>query len=902
MKKRVLALILASVITLTNGNIAFAAEADNENTTDTMVMEEAVGESTQPKPEEDLESEEPEEVAEDDPAEKEDVDVTNTVTAEENEEVNTTNTVVTAEKIEESVDTTSESTENITVETPEDVPEQGAATSGNYGVNMGDNIKWTFDEKTGTLTLYGNGEMYDLPDSEYAPWYSLKKDIKKIVVGNGITSIGTDAFYNMVQATDIVIPESVTVIKECALQGCESIKEVHLPDTIIAIGTNAFQFMNSCEGFYINSPSSQTTYHTENGVLFNGSTLICYPQSKTDTSYVIPYGTQIVKSWSFTNPKYLTTVYIPETVVKTGGDSFANKKHKMTNPMTFWVSTKGNCTMNKGTFSSLPSGSKVKVKTTELMDKLKNSTLEDDATTVELYQQNNNYDNYNAMKHGYADKSKQITSDTIHLFGVHQDAATDCVTWKSSDPSVAAIVIPEAYMGDDTKDHIRYNEAETSCSGGYVKGGTKPGTATITVTREDKKELFSFTVKNVVPTTSTEIYHQADGKQQVLGNSLCIHTGKSDTVRLQTVPELTTALAEKVTWTSSDSSKVSVKASGTYNEEATLSRKAAGDVTVTAAMMDENGKEIKKTFQVIGDKSTEYWYAIVDDDDRVWVTDSAPVEPKVEVRDSNSNAVLREGIDYTLSYRDNFLPQGENDWWGYVTIYPIGAYNGNPSIENAFVICRSEQPDDTDNPKNPDTNQKKDDNQNTSDSKKPQNSSTTNNLKKQKITKVSSAYKKSVGQSFTLKPKAKGKITYKTGNKKVATVNSKGKVTIKGTGKATITVTAKATSTYSKSVKKITVYGVPKKPEMKKLTAGKKKFTVQWKKDKKADGYQVQYSTDKKFKKNVKSVNVSKKSTKATVKKLKKRKTYRVRVRSYKKINGKKYYSGWGKVKSVKVK
>ena len=41
MKKRVLALILASVITLTNGNIAFAAEADNENTTDTMVMEEA---------------------------------------------------------------------------------------------------------------------------------------------------------------------------------------------------------------------------------------------------------------------------------------------------------------------------------------------------------------------------------------------------------------------------------------------------------------------------------------------------------------------------------------------------------------------------------------------------------------------------------------------------------------------------------------------------------------------------------------------------------------------------------------------------------------------------------------------------------------------------------------------
>ena len=887
MKKRVLALILASVITLTNGNIVFAAEADNENTTDTMVMEEAVGESTQPKPEEDTESEEPEEVAEDDPAEKEDADVTNTVTTDK------------TEKREENIDNTT--SENITVETPEDVPEQGAATSGNYGVNMGDNIKWTFDEKTGTLTLYGNGEMYDLPDGEKAPWRKdFRQQVQHIIIKDGITSIGTKAFYVLDKVVDIRIPNSVKIIKKGALQGCESIKELRLPNALVGIGENAFAFMDECTEFRIDN--SETSFHTNNGVLFYDTTILYYPQNKTGDAYSIPYGTQMINDYAFSNPRNLTSVYIPETVVKTCGSSFFNKHNFMTKPVAFTFNTTASCFMQQGTFRNMPTGSKVRVKTQTLYEQLLNETLTDcgaEGTTAEIYSQGSSHDNYNAMKDRYADASKKVESNQITLFGMHQDAATDCVTWSSSDPSVAAVVVPVVKF-EDLKNRIYYNEAETSCSGGYVKGGTKPGTATITVTREDKKESFNFTVENVVPTISTELYHHADGKQQVLGNSLCIHTGKSDTVRLQTVPELTTALAGKVTWTSSDSSKVSVKASGTHNENATLSRKAAGDVTVTAAMKDENGKEIKKTFQVIGDKSTEYWYAIVDDDDRVWVTDSAPVEPKVEVRDSNSNAVLREGIDYTLSYRDNFLPQGENDWWGYVTIYPIGAYNGNPSIENAFVICRSEQSDDDDS-KNPD-NQKKDDNQNTSDSKKPQNSSTTNNLKKQKITKVSSAYKKSVGQSFTLKPKAKGKITYKTGNKKVATVNSKGKVTVKGTGKATITVTAKATSTYSKSVKKITVYGVPKKPEMKKLTAGKKKFTVQWKKDKKADGYQVQYSTDKKFKKNVKSVNVSKKSTKATVKKLKKRKTYRVRVRSYKKINGKKYYSGWGKVKSVKVK
>ena len=850
MKKRVLALILASVITLTNGNIAFAAEADNENTTDTMVMEEAVGESTQPKQEEDTESEEPEKVAEDDPAETETVAVT-------------------------SIDTTSE---NITVETSEDVPEQGYTKSGTYG----ENITWNFDEATGTLTFSGSGDMADTPAGEFTPWEkNFRTEVKHIIINDGITNIGMNAFYTIEKAEDIYIPQSVTVIKGGALQGCKSIKELRLPNSLTNIGVKAFFFMDSCKGFYIDNP--QTGYYTEDGVLFGNRTLITYPQGNERTSYRVPYGTEKLERLAFTNTPYLQTVYIPETMTKLDSQMFYNDSSRsvhMRNPLYIYFLTAGKTVdMNGSVFQALPSGSKIYVKNQESCNQLNSGSAFTNKEDVkaEVYQQTEPYSAYEALKKTYANGTYRLNSGRTTLFryeAADAPTARDTTAWTSNNTDIA--ISPDGM--------------------GYITGGTKPGTATITVTREDKKDSFSFTVVNVVPTTSTELYHQADGKKQVLGNSLCIHTGKSDTVRLQTVPELTTALAGKVTWTSSDSSKVNVKASGTYNENATLSRKAAGDVTVTAAMKDENGKEIKKTFQIIGDKSTEYWYAIVDDDDRVWVTDSTPVEPKVEVRDSNSNAVLREGIDYTLSYHDNFLPQGENDWWGYVTIYPIGAYNGDPSIENAFVICRDEQPDDS---KNSDDHQKTDDSKKTPDS---QNPSTTNKLKKQKITKVSSTYKKSVGQSFTLKPKAKGKITYKTGNKKVATVNSKGKVTVKGTGKATITVTAKATSTYSKSVKKITVYGVPKKPEMKKLTAGKKKFTVQWKKDKKADGYQVQYSTDKKFKKNVKSVNVSKKSTKATVKKLKKGKTYRVRVRSYKKINGKKYYSGWGKVKSVKVR
>lgn len=891
--KRVLTLLLAAAVTFSNGSIVFAAESSSTEYTETTGMEAAVGEEVQQSEEQmqdektetgtDTEKpEEPEEVLESTEENPED---------NENKEAVTENLTETEEQLQAAV----------VPEEIEDVPAQGASTSGNYGVNMGDNITWNFDGSTGTLTLSGSGEMYNLSPGEGAEWHAYYDKVKRIVINKGISSIGTNAFYGLDQAESIDIPDSVKTIYPGALQGCDGIRELHLPNSLTGIGDDALLFMNECTEFHIDKP--ETSFYTKDGVLFNNTTLLYYPQNKMGDSYSIPYGTQIVEDDAFTNPRNLTSVYIPETVVKTCSSSFENWHNFMTEPVAFTFNTTASCFMQQGTFRNMPTGSKVRVKTQTLYEQLLNETLTHcgaEGTTAEIYSQGSSHDNYNAMKDWYADASKKVESNQITLFGMHQDAATDCVTWSSSDPSVAAVVVPVVKF-EDLKNRIYYNEAETSCSGGYVKGGTKPGTATITVTREDKKEFFSFTVENVVPTTSTELYHHADGKQQVLGNSLCIHTGKSDTVRLQTVPGLTTALTNGVTWSVSDPSKVSVKAEGNYHEKATLSRKAAGDVTVTAAMKDENGKEIKKTFQVIGDKSTEDWYVLVNDGDRVWVTDSTPVKPIVVVRDSKGT-VFKEGTDYTVQYQDNYLPDGKAAQGVYVYVTPIGSYVGNPVLTGLLSLCRGEQTDDTDNPKNPDTNQKKDDNQNTSDSKKPQNSSTTNNLKKQKITKVSSAYKKSVGQSFTLKPKAKGKITYKTGNKKVATVNSKGKVTVKGTGKATITVTAKATSTYSKSVKKITVYGVPKKPEMKKLTAGKKRFTVQWKKDKKADGYQVQYSTDKKFKKNVKSMNVSKKNTKATVKKLKKGKTYRVRIRSYKKIDGKKYYSGWGKVKSVKVR
>lgn len=94
-----------------------------------------------------------------------------------------------------------------------------------------------------------------------------------------------------------------------------------------------------------------------------------------------------------------------------------------------------------------------------------------------------------------------------------------------------------------------------------------------------------------------------------------------------------------------------------------------------------------------------------------------------------------------------------------------------------------------------------------------------------------------------------------------------------------------------------------KKVKVASAKAGKKSVKVTWKKVKGIKGYQIQYSTNKKFKKGNKTITVkSAKLTSATIKKLKSKKKYYVRMRTYKIVNGKKVYSAWSKAKSVKVK
>ena len=165
-------------------------------------------------------------------------------------------------------------------------------------------------------------------------------------------------------------------------------------------------------------------------------------------------------------------------------------------------------------------------------------------------------------------------------------------------------------------------------------------------------------------------------------------------------------------------------------------------------------------------------------------------------------------------------------------------------------------------------------------------------------------YSKVMGdKAFNIGAAAKSSITYKSSNKKVVTVDKKGKLTIKGCGKAVITVSA-GNSNYKSAEIKVTVKVVPKKAALKSLGSKKAgQLTVSWSKQKEAKGYVVEYSTDKKFKKKVKSVTINKNGTKSTtLKKLSKGKKYYVRVKAYTIIDKKKSYGKVSKVLNKTVK
>ena len=116
----------------------------------------------------------------------------------------------------------------------------GLSANAKSSGTCGPNLKWLLTDD-GVLTITGEGRMNDYYDDGYdvgGPWGN--NGIKRVIIGDSVTSIGNNAFRQCRFLTSVTIPNSVTTIGRSAFSGCSSLTSVTIPNSVTTIGNNAF--------------------------------------------------------------------------------------------------------------------------------------------------------------------------------------------------------------------------------------------------------------------------------------------------------------------------------------------------------------------------------------------------------------------------------------------------------------------------------------------------------------------------------------------------------------------------------------------------------------------------------------------------------------------------------------
>ena len=119
----------------------------------------------------------------------------------------------------------------------------------------GEHLKWKLTDE-GVLTITGTGEMQDWNRSKPSPWHA-DKSVKQVIIGNGVTTIGSSAFSDCDSLTSVTIPNSVTTIGSGAFEFCFSLTSLTIPNSVTTIGYYAFELCFSLTSLTI--PNSVTT-------------------------------------------------------------------------------------------------------------------------------------------------------------------------------------------------------------------------------------------------------------------------------------------------------------------------------------------------------------------------------------------------------------------------------------------------------------------------------------------------------------------------------------------------------------------------------------------------------------------------------------------------------------------
>ena len=130
----------------------------------------------------------------------------------------------------------------------------GLSANAEESGTCGPNLRWHLTDN-GVLTISGKGEMNDYSANYFenrAPWRGY--DIKRIIIGDGVTTIGVYAFAGCSSLTSVTIPNSVTTIGEEAFSYCSALISVTIPNSVTTIGEDAFTNNNAKIIWLTNTP------------------------------------------------------------------------------------------------------------------------------------------------------------------------------------------------------------------------------------------------------------------------------------------------------------------------------------------------------------------------------------------------------------------------------------------------------------------------------------------------------------------------------------------------------------------------------------------------------------------------------------------------------------------------
>ncbi len=177
-----------------------------------------------------------------------------------------------------------------------------AASSG----DCGESVTWTLDN-SGVLTIEGSGAMSDYTAGPTVPWYG--KTVKSAVIADGVTKIGSYAFYGCSVLTSVNIPNSVTSIGDRAFYNCSGLTSVTIPNSVTSIGDYAFYY---CSGL--------TSVTIGNSVTSIG--MSAFIGCSSLTSVIIPNSVTSISDRAFRYCSSLTSITIPNSVESIGSYAF----------------------------------------------------------------------------------------------------------------------------------------------------------------------------------------------------------------------------------------------------------------------------------------------------------------------------------------------------------------------------------------------------------------------------------------------------------------------------------------------------------------------------------------------------------------------------------------------------